>query len=176
VENTKAKLRESIRLSRRDNQSHFNLTLLTDSPLFKASQVIASYHSFGDEPDTTLVNQLILQHGKKLVLPAQLADNSIEFRNWDGNPDTLKLNGNVKEPMGEPFTGDIDLMIVPALAVDKNGNRLGQGGGSYDRALRDFTGLSIALINDSEYLNALPNEAHDVPVKAVLTPTKLIRI
>lgn len=176
VEHTKANLRESIRLRRRDNKSHFNLALLSDSPEFKSSKVITSYRSFGDEPNTEELNQLILESGKKLLLPVRLSDKSLEFRNWDGALEKLRRSGNVEEPIGEKFLGAIDLMIVPALAIDSKGTRLGQGGGSYDRALRDFPGISLAIINEVEFLDSLPSEIHDVPVKMVLTPSKLLRI
>ncbi len=176
VEHTKANLRESIRLRRRDNQSHFNPALLSDSSEFKNSNVIASYRSFGDEPNTEELNKLILEAGKKLLLPVRLSDNSLEFRDWDGNLEKLRRSGNVEEPIGEKFLGVIDLMIVPALAIDSKGTRLGQGGGSYDRALRDFPGISLAIINEVEFVETLPSEIHDVPVKMVLMPSKLLRI
>jgi 5-formyltetrahydrofolate cyclo-ligase len=175
VKQAKADLRESIRVRRGDLHSQFNLSLLSDTPEFKNSVVLASYRSLGNEPNTEKINELILQAGKKLLLPVRLSDNSLEFRNWDGDPAKLKRAGNVEEPTGEKFAGAIDLMIVPALAIDSKGNRLGQGGGSYDRALRDFSGTSMALINDVELVDSLPSEIHDVPVKMVLTPTKLIR-
>jgi 5-formyltetrahydrofolate cyclo-ligase len=175
VEHTKAKLRESIRLNRRNNQSHFNLSLLADSEEFHRAGVIASYQAYGDEPNTDSINQLIIESGKKLLLPALMPDRSLEFRIWDGNPKNLKLNGKLREPVGEKFSGAIDLMILPALAIDKHGNRLGQGGGSYDRTLESFEGISIAVVNESEFVESLPTEDRDIPVNAVLTPTRLIR-
>jgi 5-formyltetrahydrofolate cyclo-ligase len=60
---------------------------------------------------------------------------------------------------------------VPALQVDRDGNRLGRGGGSYDRALARATGLTVALLHDDELVAELPHEPHDVPVRAVATPT-----
>jgi 5-formyltetrahydrofolate cyclo-ligase len=168
-------LRESIRSHRRNNQSHFNLSLLADSDEFKMARVIASYQSYGNEPDTNSINQLIIESGKKLLLPALLPDRSLEFRIWDGNPINLKLNGKLREPNGDQFSDAIDLMIIPALAIDQHGNRLGQGGGSYDRMLERFQGVSIAIINESEFIESIPREDHDIPVNAVLTPTRLIR-
>lgn len=176
MENTKAKLRDSIKERRRDNQSHFNLKLLTESSEFKDSQVIASYRSFGYEPDTTSLNEQILKSGRQLLLPVRLSDNSLEFRIWDGNLSNLVRNGKLEEPSGERYLGAIDMMIVPALAVDKKGNRLGRGGGSYDRALDSFSGFSVALVYEDEVLEELPTEEHDVPVRLLLTPERLIRI
>lgn len=175
MENTKSKLRESIRLGRQGDSSHFNLTLLTDSSEFEASQVVASYCSYGDEPDTKLLNELILKVGKRLLLPKLLPDKNLEFRFWDGDPKNLSPNGKIQEPIGAKYTGAIDLMIIPALAVDFQGNRLGQGGGSYDRVLQTFPGTTVALINENELVSELSVGPHDVPVKIVLTPTRLIR-
>lgn len=175
MENTKAKLRESIKAHRQDNQSHFNLNLLTDSPEFKDSQVIASYRSFGDEPDTRSLNELIIESGRTLLLPARLPDNSLEFRIWNGESSKLASNGKIEEPIGQKYLGAIDLMIVPALAIDKRGNRLGRGGGSYDRTLAEFPGISIALVYENELLEEIPSEAHDMPVRMVLTPERIIR-
>jgi 5-formyltetrahydrofolate cyclo-ligase len=62
-------------------------------------------------------------------------------------------------------------VVVPALAVDRRGVRLGRGGGSYDRALTRAAGLTVALLYDGETVEELPAEEHDVPVKAVVTPS-----
>ena len=65
-----------------------------------------------------------------------------------------------------------DLVVVPALAVDRYGFRLGRGGGSYDRALARVSAstLTVALLHDGELLDRLPAEPHDRPVRAVVTP------
>jgi 5-formyltetrahydrofolate cyclo-ligase len=63
-------------------------------------------------------------------------------------------------------------VLVPALLVDRRGNRLGRGGGSYDRALVRATGLTVALLHDGELVEELPAEAHDVPVRAAATPSQ----
>lgn len=139
------------------------------------ARVVASYQAYGDEPDTDSINHLIIESGKKLLLPVLMPDKSLEFRIWDGNPINLKLNGKLREPVGEKFAGVIELMILPALAIDQHGNRLGQGGGSYDRTLENFQGVSIAIVNESEFIESMPTEDHDIGVNAVLTPTKLIR-
>jgi 5-formyltetrahydrofolate cyclo-ligase len=64
-------------------------------------------------------------------------------------------------------------VLVPALAVDDRGNRLGRGGGSYDRALARAAGLTIAVLYDGERVAALPTEPHDIPVQAVVSPSGL---
>lgn len=175
MENTKSELRNFIRQRRGQLKSHFDFSLITNSKEFINAQIIASYRSFGNEPETDLINKLILDSGKKLLLPRLRSDNGVEFCNWDGDLKNLKVNGKIEEPLGDSFSGNIDFMILPALAVDKLGNRLGQGGGSYDRALNQFDGFTIALINEDELLEKLNYEPHDRRVKAALTPSRLIR-
>lgn len=175
MENTKSGLRNLIRQQRGQSKSHFDFNLITNSPEFISAEVIASYRSFGNEPATEILNKLILDSGKQLLLPRLQDDFGIEFCNWDGDLKNLKANGKVEEPLGESFKGRIDLMILPALAVDTLGNRLGQGGGSYDRALGRLGVFTIALINENEFVELVPSEPHDQKVKAALTPTRLIR-
>ncbi len=69
----------------------------------------------------------------------------------------------------EPWDGAIDLMLVPALAFDKSGARLGRGGGYYDRALAEHTGRSIGVIREAFVVEQLPTEPHDKKVDAIIT-------
>jgi 5-formyltetrahydrofolate cyclo-ligase len=86
---------------------------------------------------------------------------------------------------GPDAVAEAALLLVPALAVDTEGRRLGQGGGSYDRVLaalpaRGPRPLVVACVHDDEVLDAardaLPEEPHDRRVDAVLTPTRTIRV
>ena len=75
-------------------------------------------------------------------------------------------------PRGVGAIARADAVLVPALAVDRAGNRLGRGGGSYDRALARVGPLIplIALVYDGELVEHVPAEAHDVPVRAAVSP------
>lgn len=168
-------MRNQIRASRGSLDSLLDFTELLAAPEFRDADVIASYLSFGDEPKTDELNQEILSLGKRLVLPVLLADQSLEFRAWDGSTSNLARKGKLSEPIGSKFIEPIDLMIVPALAVDKRGYRLGRGGGSYDRALLKHQVFSIALVNNDELLESLPTEVHDEKVSAVLAGNRFIR-
>ena len=64
--------------------------------------------------------------------------------------------------------------LVPGLAFDRNGTRLGRGGGHYDRLLQGVTGLRIAIAYDWQIVTELPRQAHDVPVSRVVTDTQSI--
>lgn len=169
------RLRNEIRANRGSHPSELDFTELLAAPEFHRAEVIASYYSFGDEPNTIKLNQEVLNFGKSLALPMMRPDRSLEFRLWDGEVSNLTRNGNLFEPKGPKFTGLIDLMIIPALAVDKKGNRLGRGGGSYDRALHEHRTFSIALVNEGEMLETLPAESHDEKISAAIVGKRLIR-
>ena len=106
------------------------------------------------------------------LLPVLLPDGDLD---WAVDTGDYALNGlGIREPVGPRLGVDAiarcDLVLVPALLVDRQGHRLGRGGGSYDRALTRATGLTVALLHDGELVDQLPHEAHDVPVRAVATP------
>jgi 5-formyltetrahydrofolate cyclo-ligase len=82
------------------------------------------------------------------------------------------------EPIGEAVVGSelIDVVITPALQIDAQGFRLGQGGGYYDRALSELSAWKIALIFPEEFsTETLPREEHDISVNAYATHEKIVR-
>ena len=185
----KKKLRQHARadreLQRNSERKLFQwLHLLTSQEMLNAV-TIATYISYGDEPNTSALNSQLLAQQKKLILPRMRQDKSLEWVPWNGAAENLKSQGNIKEPIGNSLAENqlatIDAVIVPALLVDRRGFRLGQGGGSYDRALKELSIFSphvwsVALVYDGEVTSSnLPNEAHDVPLNAVATPELVIR-
>jgi 5-formyltetrahydrofolate cyclo-ligase len=152
-----------------------------DSPEFESAQIIASYISYGDEPKTDELNKAILDSGKKLLLP-RIASHSeeplLDWVLWNGDPKQLASRGKIIEPVG-PRESDlslIDVAVVPALHIDSQGFRLGQGGGYYDRALSHINAWKVALIYPEETSEELlPREAHDVVVNAYATHEKIVR-
>ena len=185
----KKKLRQHARadreLQRNSERKLFQwLHLLTAQEMLNAV-TIATYISYGDEPNTSALNSQLLAQQKKLILPRMRQDKSLEWVPWNGTAENLKSQGNIKEPIGNSLAENqlatIDAVIVPALLVDRRGFRLGQGGGSYDRALKELSIFSphvwsVALVYDGEVTSSnLPNEAHDFPLNAVATPELVIR-
>lgn len=149
---------------------------LIQSAEFQSAKVIASYYSYGTEPDTKEINNAVLHSKKILLLPRLLPTKDLEWVTWDGSESALNKNGNVHEPLGEAFAGQIDIVIVPALHIDRTGNRLGQGGGSYDRALKNLAAWKVALVYAGELSSEeIPAEPHDQRVNAVATPELLVR-
>ena len=125
---------------------------------------VAAYESHPTEPPTHLLVDRLTAAGYEVVVPVTLADLDLDWR-IAGTPTTLGLNA----------IHDAQVIVTPALAVDRTGNRLGQGGGSYDRALsrRHPDALIVVLLHDDELLpaDAVPVDAHDIAVDAVVTPT-----
>ena len=106
-----------------------------------------------------------------------LKNNDLEWVSWDGEQENLKKSGKTLEPIGNAETDiKLEVIIVPALHVDREGNRLGQGGGSYDRALARSAAWKIALLHRGELTSqSLPVEVHDQKVSAAATPEIIVR-
>ena len=145
---------------------------------FANARRIASYISYGVEPETSDLNLAIIKSGRELVIPQMQSDKSLLWYSWNGDLKNLKKKGKVLEPIGgdvvDPTT--IDAIIVPTLHANRSGYRLGQGGGSYDRALAQMSAWKIGLIYAGELsAEELPHEAHDQKLDAVSTPEMIIR-
>ncbi len=180
--NEKSDLRKRYRRERSEHAVDTPYSYLIDSKEISTAHVIASYISYGDEPNTAELNQAILTAGKKLLLPRVIetsGETGMEWVSWNGDQQYLKERGRILEPIGpaEIDHNQIDVVIVPALRVDGQGYRLGQGGGFYDRALAHITAWTIALIYPEEISGQpLPRESHDVPVHAYATYDMVVRL
>lgn len=140
--------------------------------------VVASYISYDFEPQTVDINAALIREGKTLLIPRTLPDRDIEWVAWDGSQSNLRKKGKRLEPVGGRFLDEslINVLIVPALHIDVVGNRIGQGGGSYDRALSRSSGWKLGLVGTAELgSKILPVEAHDQKVDAAATPSMLLR-
>jgi 5-formyltetrahydrofolate cyclo-ligase len=108
-----------------------------------------------------------------------LADMDLDWAPFTGTADLVEGRLRMLEPAGPPLgPGSIasaDLVLVPALAIDRRGRRLGQGGGSYDRALHRTSAPVVAVVFGDEVVETLPSEAHDLSVDGVLTPDRGLR-
>ncbi len=111
----------------------------------------------------------------RLLLPVLCADLDLDWAVYDGRLARARLG--LSEPtgrrLGRAAVAAASLVVVPALAVDRRGVRLGRGGGSYDRALARVPRSTpvVALLHDGELADELPAAPHDRPVSAVVTPS-----
>lgn len=145
-------------------------------PEVAAAGTIAAYYSVGTEPDTHGLVFALWKRGSYVVLPVLLPDGDLDWASYEG-PDSLAPGPRGLLQPAEPVRGPgtvarADVVLVPALAVDARGHRLGRGGGSYDRALARVGPQvpTIALLYDPELLPSVPREEHDQPVRAVARP------
>ena len=166
-------------LYRRERADRFNteswLHILSATELKSATNV-ASYISYEFEPETSDINQKLIEDGKKVFLPRLLENNDIQWVSWDGSLENLTKNEKIYEPIGDAVEVELDVIILPALHVDRMGNRLGQGGGSYDRALSRSKAFKIALLHYGELTSEiLPVQPHDEKVDAAATPEITVR-
>jgi 5-formyltetrahydrofolate cyclo-ligase len=162
----KADIRRRLRAQREERYVEHNLLHLLGLPEISRAHVIASYYSFGTEPSTIALNRAIVASDKVLLLPRIIGD-EIEWVEWNGTPETLSENGKFHEPTGPVFAqlDAIDLVLVPALAIDPDGYRLGQGGGFYDRALPLLRAWKHGVVYPYERMeHDLPREPWDIAV------------
>lgn len=149
-----------------------------EMPQVAAAGTVAAYYSVGTEPDSRGLVYALWKRGSYVVLPLLLADGDLDWASYEG-PDSLVpgLRGLLQPAEPSRGVGTVaraDVVLVPALAVDFSGNRLGRGGGSFDRALARVGAQVpvVALLYDTELIAAAPVTAHDRPVRAVARPTR----
>ncbi len=181
MEAKKKELRQRFRFERNQRSLGGDWLHLLRASEIKEAETIASYISYGEEPDTKLLNAEIERMGKRLLLPRVDEAGVIT---WIIADHQMKVEVNKKrphlaQPSGSIFNGVIDIVITPALRVDRTGVRLGQGGGSYDRALSAENlqaAWKVALLHDEEISSEpLPYEAHDIKMDAVALPEIVVR-
>jgi 5-formyltetrahydrofolate cyclo-ligase len=180
----KAALRASVNDSRRRQPAEQRAAagrLIRDHvlsmPQAGMAGTVAAYFSFGTEPDTHSLIFGMWKRGTYVILPRLRPDGDLDWASYEGPDSLVPGPRGVLEP-AEPSRGVVAisraaLVLVPALAVDQAGLRLGRGGGSYDRALVRVGERVpvIALLYDGELIGQVPAEPHDRPVSAVAMPS-----
>ncbi len=153
-------------------------------PELAAAGTVAAYVSVGSEPGTRALVHSLHARGVRVLLPVLLPDNDLDWAPYAG-PEHLRPAGRgLLEPDGERLGPDAvtaaDTVLLPGLAVDARGMRLGRGGGSYDRVLArvEASGRApalVVLLYANEVVARVPEEPHDHPVQAVVTPYGVTR-
>lgn len=153
------------------------------APETQMAGVVAAYVSVGTEPDTRGLVFALWKRGTYVLLPLLRPDGDLDWASYEG-PDSVApgprgLLEPTEPPRGVSAVTSADLVLVPALAAGRDGNRLGRGGGSYDRALARVGPaiLTLALLYDGELLDEVPAGPHDQPVRSVAIPSEgIIRL
>ena len=136
-----------------------------------STKTILAYYSLPDEVDTRQLLDDLVAEGKTVLLPKVIDDENMEIRRYTGRQDLEEGILHLMEPIGEPFTAyeDIDIVVVPGLAFDAAGHRLGRGRGYYDRFLhRKSHPYCVGVCFDFQKVAEVPVEEYDIPVDEVI--------
>jgi 5-formyltetrahydrofolate cyclo-ligase len=152
-----------------------------DLPEVTAARTVAAYLSIGTEPATNDLVEALRARGARVVVPVLRADLDLDWAEYVDIDHLAQGSRGLRTPQG-PLLGvetvaEADVIVVPAVAVDERGVRLGRGGGSYDRALTRVPAGHpvIALLYDGERRDVVPAEAHDRRVTTLVTPSEVRR-
>jgi 5-formyltetrahydrofolate cyclo-ligase len=143
--------------------------------LTTGDQTVCAFVPTGDEPGSLALLEALRDSAARVLLPV-VAGDELNWAEYEG-PDALLPGAfGISAPSSVPLPPSelsrASLVLVPALAVDRRGIRLGRGAGYYDRALHhaDPAARLVAVVRDSELVDRLPVESHDRPIGAALTP------
>ena len=181
ISEAKHKLRKELIARRADILVTDELTKQLENRLLELAletkcMVIGCHLPFGNEPPLLNFLHRAKDLGIKIYSPVAGPDGEMSWVLFDGR--TKKGIFGFSEAVGEPQDpNQINLLIMPALAIDKQGNRLGRGGGYYDRALDKISSqpIKVAVVFDHEIVNLVPTESHDKAVDYAVSPSKTLK-
>ncbi|MBQ9990824.1 MAG: 5-formyltetrahydrofolate cyclo-ligase [Lachnospiraceae bacterium] len=176
IRNELIKRRNAILPKKRNAESVLILNKLTAHPWFLQAEKILTYISYGSEVDTLLFCRYCLERGKEVYCPQVLERGRMEFYRITSLAELKEGYKGIQEP---PQSRPLDyreeteamLMILPLVGFDKEGNRLGYGGGFYDRYLADKRKLNTIALAFKEqcWETGLPTESFDIKPGVILT-------
>jgi 5-formyltetrahydrofolate cyclo-ligase len=139
------------------------------------ADTIAAFGGTKTEPPTLVLLAALNAAGRRVLLPVLREDMDLEWAPFEGETALRPARLGLREPsgasLGREAVREAQLVLAPALAVDRDGRRLGQGGGSYDRALERAAAPVVAVVFDDEVRDEpIPVEPHDRGVAGILTP------
>ncbi|HBM3271710.1 MULTISPECIES: 5-formyltetrahydrofolate cyclo-ligase [Klebsiella] len=185
---TRQQIRQQIRQRRRaltpEQQTQFALhaadRMMAYPPVLLA-QTVAVFLSFDGELDTRPLIDQLWRAGKRVYLPVlhPFSPGNLLFLHYHPSSDLVVNRLNIREPKLDvrdvlPLS-QLDVLVTPLVAFDAAGQRLGMGGGFYDRTLqnwRQYRLQPVGYAHDCQQVDALPTEQWDIPLPAVITPSK----
>lgn len=179
-QNEKQRQRDRMRrfLASRVEISPPDLQALVESGIWQASSSVLLFSPLPDEPDPTPLEKNPRSEAKRFLYPRISGDSlelyeRVEASRWIAGPyDLMEPDLETWIPVGPESP---DCALIPGLAFDRQGYRLGRGKGYYDRLLGDprFRGVTIGLAWGEQIVDQVPRELHDIPVRFLLTPEGL---
>ena len=143
------------------------------SKRFGSSRSIGIYHAFRSEVRTNAILTEAIKAKKKVSLP-RIDDEKMRFYRFNVSKQLVKGKFGIMEPPPDDETTDLDLLIIPGVAFDKDGFRLGYGKAYYDRFLAQSPTYSIGLAFSFQLVDRLPRLDHDRKVDAIVTEREFI--
>ena len=145
----------------------------------KQAETVCTFISAFKEPDTVETIKELWKQGKKVVVPiTDIESGTLSLSYINSMDDMGKGAYGILEPktVQTADENNIDVILVPGLAFDRNGGRMGFGKGYYDRLLENNKAVKIGLCYDFQILGKIPTESHDVPMNFVITEKEILEI
>ena len=184
IEEAKAALRVKARAARalldsgeRADAAEAAARHFFDSIELRKSDVVAAYWRIRDEMDCQPILIRLMDSNQTVVLPVVLGpDEPLDLRVWEQGASLYEAGFGTLAPSELAPKAEPDVVLMPLLAFDSRGTRLGYGGGYYDRTLASMKKRPklIGLAYSTQQLERIPREAHDVPLDAVITETGIV--
>ena len=145
-------------------------------PEFLEASFILFFASFRSEVETPPMIRRALDDGRRVALPKVKGNELALFEIREYEKDVSPGAWGIPEPLEKICAAidDVDIVIVPGLAFDERGHRLGYGAGFYDRLLASFSKMTAALAFEIQIVKHIPAVEHDVPVKKIVTEKRII--
>ena len=171
---TKQEMRKMIRLRKQQHtadESSVVIGRLKNNPRFSQAQTILLYSALPDEVQTQSLLDELTEAGKTVLLPKVVSSEDMELHRYTGASSLQSGAYGIMEPVGERFTdyAAIDVAVVPGMAFDAQGHRLGRGKGYYDRFLAKVPDVyKIGLCFSWQMVDEVPSEANDITMDEVM--------
>ncbi|WP_194165585.1 5-formyltetrahydrofolate cyclo-ligase [Oceanobacillus sp. CFH 90083] len=151
------------------------------NPVFQQASTIGITISTAIEWNTYPIIEKAWEQGKVVASPKCIVKTKeMQYYAWRQANQIQDGYAGIKEPIPEktkPIQSNvIDLLLVPGVVFDKDGYRIGYGGGYYDRMLADYTGATIALCSEQQIVDKIPRASYDLPVEQMITEERMIKI
>ena len=167
--------RRMLSAEERSAQSALILSQLEKMTVFQEAKTVLLYYPKNNEVDVLPLFKRY-KRDKVLLLPVTHR-RGMTANPYEGNDKMHRGKVGIPEPTTPPYEGEIDLIIVPAVAFDKQGNRLGRGGGYYDRFLKKQSHATfIGVGYDFQLVDEVPVRQHDQKMHRIILPSQTIQV
>jgi 5-formyltetrahydrofolate cyclo-ligase len=171
--------RNSLALEKAELWSRSIQARLLETPLYRSANAIALYSSVQNEAATEKIRDHSLRSGKRVIYPRLLPNRSLEFVEIESARELAPGKSGIAEPTGDKVLthGELDLLlVVPGIAFDPKGNRLGRGQAWYDRVIRQWGSRAtpVGLAYEFQVIDRVPVDPWDEKVLFISTQERFI--